>query len=105
MANKFELAEPAKADLKAIWTYIAEFNLNSADKFLRELAKKFQLLADNPRLGHLRNNFIVNLRSFPYKDYKIFYFPNENGVEIYRVFHSSMNIENLFEDYFEGLKP
>ncbi len=41
MAKKFELNEFARADLKEIWTYIAEFNPDSADKFLRELAKKF----------------------------------------------------------------
>ncbi len=95
MANKFELAEPAKEDLKRIWTYIAEFNPHSADKFLREFAKKFQLLADNPQLGRLQDDFILNLRNFPYKDYTIFYFPIENGVEIYRVLHGARNIESL----------
>ncbi len=34
-----------------------------------------------------------------------YYFPTENGVEIYRVFHGARNIEDSFEDYFEGLKP
>jgi len=105
MANKFELAEPAEEDLKRIWTYIAEFNPHSADKFLREFAKKFQLLADNPLLGRLQDDFIFNLRSFPHKDYTIFYFPIENGVEIYRVLHGTRNIESLFDKFFEGLKP
>lgn len=105
MANKFELNEFARADLKEIWAYFAEFNPTTADKFLRELAKKFQLLADNPKIGRAHDEFVLNLRSFPYKDYVIFYFPAAGGVEIYRVLHGAQDIENLFDDYFEGLKP
>ena len=105
MANRFQLNEFARSDLKNIWTYLAEFNPDAADKFLRELAKKFQLLAENPKLGHAHDEFILKLRSFPYKKYVIFYFPTETGVEIYRILHGARDIENLFEDYFEGLKP
>ena len=105
MANKFEIAELARADLKAIWTYFAEFNHNSADNFMRKLAKKFQLLADNPKLGRSHDEILLDLRSFSYKNYTIFYLPFENGVEIYRVLHGARNIEDLFENYFEGLKP
>ena len=105
MANKYELTQPARRDLKDIWTYLAEYNANSADKYLRDFSKKFKLLADNPKLGREQDNFILNLRSFPFKDYVIFYFPIENGVEIYRVMHGARDVDSVFEDFFEGLKP
>lgn len=105
MANKFELTESARTDLKEIWSHLAKFNYDSANKALGELTKKFNLLAENPKLGRTHDEFIINLRSFLYKKYIIFYFPIENGVEIYRVIHSARNIEDLFEDFFEGLKP
>jgi len=105
MANKFELTEPARNDLKEIWSYIAERNPNSADRILRKLAEKFQLLAENPKVGKSQDKFILSLRCFPFKNYVVFYFPIENGVEIYRVLHGARNIEDLFENYFEGLKP
>ncbi len=105
MAYKFELAETAKNDLKEIWSYIAEYNSTSADRVLRTFKEKFQMLAENPKLGKSQDNFIVNLHSFPFKKICIFYFPTENGVEIYRVLHGTRNIADLFEDYFEGLKP
>ncbi|MDQ2746760.1 MAG: type II toxin-antitoxin system RelE/ParE family toxin [Acidobacteriota bacterium] len=105
MANKFELTETARDDLKQIWIYSAERSRDSADKLLRELAKKFELLAENPKLGRSQNEFIYNLRGFPYKNYTLFYFPTEKGIEIYRVLHGARNIEDLFETYFEGLKP
>jgi toxin ParE1/3/4 len=97
-------SEFAKADLKSIFAYLAENDVDSADKLVDELLEKFKLLAENSGLGRKRDEFIVNLRSFPYKRYIIFYFPIENGVEIFRVIHSSRDIETLFTDYFEGLE-
>jgi toxin ParE1/3/4 len=105
MANKYQLTQPAREDLKEIWKYIAERNPTSADKFMREFARKFQLLADNPKIGRMHDEFILNLRSFSYKNYVIFYFQSESGVEIYRILHGSRDIDSLFEDFFEGLKP
>jgi toxin ParE1/3/4 len=104
MANSFELTAGARKDLKEIWSYIAENNAASADKILRELAKKFDLLAQNPKIGNSHDKFIVNLRSFPFKNYHIFYFPTENGVEIYRVIHRARNTQDLFEGFFKGLE-
>jgi toxin ParE1/3/4 len=95
----------AESDLENVFNYAAEFCVDSARKFIKELMEKFKLPAENPKLGRSQDNFIFNLRSFPYKTYTIFYFPTESGVEIYRVLHGARNIEDLFEDYFEGLRP
>jgi toxin ParE1/3/4 len=67
--------------------------------------QKFKLLAENPKLGRTHDEFVHNLRTFPHKDYVIFYFPIENGVEIYRILHGARDIDSLFDDFFEGLKP
>jgi toxin ParE1/3/4 len=104
MAN-YDLTEFAVADLKEIWIYFAEHNVSSAQKFVKELMQKFDLLAENPKMGTLRQTYIVGMRSFPYKRYVIFYFPTENGIEIYRVIHDARDIDDLFESQFEGLKP
>ena len=105
MISSYELAELAVADLKEIWEYIAERNPEAADKLLDEFAEKFQLLAENPTIGRNQSGYIIGMRNFPYRKYIIYYFPVENGVEIYRVFHAARNIRDLFEDFFEGLKP
>ncbi len=93
----------AEADLKEIWIYIGEKNPVSADKLVNELLEKFQLLAKTSGLGKKRDDLLINLRIFPHKKYLIFYFPIEGGVEIYRVLHSSRDINHLFSDYFKGL--
>jgi toxin ParE1/3/4 len=104
MAN-YELSEFAIIDLKEIWKYIAENNVSSAQKLVKELMQKFELLAQNPKLGTLKDKYVINMRSFPHKNYVIFYFPIENGIEIYRVIHGAMDIDDLFDEIIEGLKP
>ncbi len=100
----FNLAETAQQDVREIWLYIAENNLFSADKLITELFSKLQLLANDAELGRIRNEFFLNLRSFPFKKYMIFYLPTEDGIEVFRVLHSSRNIEGIFEEFFNDLK-
>jgi toxin ParE1/3/4 len=101
---EFTIAPLADADLDEIWLYISEDNEPAADKFIRALASKFQLLADNREIGRRQDDFIVEMRMFPYRKYHIYYFPTDNGVEIYRVLHGARDNEGEFEDFFEGLK-
>jgi toxin ParE1/3/4 len=97
------ISETARRDLLEIWSYAAEHNVDSAHKVIKELAKKFELLEANPKLGRTQDDLVVGIRLFPHKKYHIYYFPAENGVEIYRVLHGRRNIEELFEEHFEGL--
>jgi len=103
--NEVRFSSFAEVDIETISDYFVQYSVNSARKFIKDLMQKFQLLADNPKIGRAHDEHILNLRSFPYKDYVIFYFPNENGVEIYRVLHGARDIDSLFEEFFEGLKP
>jgi toxin ParE1/3/4 len=102
---KILYSEFARDDLKKVWLHISKQNLTAADKFLDELYEKFLLLAKNPKIGRSHDEFIVHLRSFPHKKYVIFYFPTENGIEVYRILHGARDIEDLFDRYFIGLKP
>ena len=99
----YTLTAEAENDLKEIWVYIAENNRSAADKLIEGIFGKFQLLADNKEIGKRQDNFIIEMRMFPFKKYHIYYFPGGEGVEIYRVLHGSRDIEGEFEDYFEGL--
>lgn len=101
---KFTIAPLAEADLDEIWHYISEQTEEAADKFIRDMAAKFQLLADSKEIGKRQDDFIVGMRMFPFKKYQIYYFPTQYGVEIYRVLHGRRNIEELIDEYFEGLK-
>jgi len=66
MEKRYDISAGARENLKDMWTYIAERNPTAAEKFMREFAKKFQILADNPKIGRAHNEHLLNLRSFPY---------------------------------------
>ena len=93
----------AEADLREVWSYVAENNPAAADKLIKELLEKIRSLPRNPALGRDRSEIIINLRSLPVKKYVVFYLIAGDGIEIYRVLHSSRNIDELFNDYIGGL--
>ena len=95
---------PSRADLQDIWDYLGARNPEAANRLLNELKAKFLLLAQNPQMGPACYSLLVNLRSFPHKNYIIFYLPNADGIEIYRVVHGSRDIETLFDDFVSNLE-
>lgn len=94
---KFTISPSAEFDLDEIWLYLSEYDEEIARKFLYDVAGKFQMIADNKEIGTRQDDFIVEMRMFPFRNYHIYYFPVEDGVEIYRILHGRRNIEQLFE--------
>ena len=93
------ISKPAEADLIEIGEYLFELNPVGAERVLKELRAKFDLLAKFPDMGRERNELIVGWRSFPAGKYMIFYEVCDDVLEITRVRHSSTDINNLFEDF------
>ncbi len=58
------ISETARADMKEIWSYIAEYNTDSATDVIRDLAKKYDLLEANPKLGLEQDGLLVEMRFF-----------------------------------------
>ncbi len=96
---KFTLAPSAQIDLDEIWDYISERNEAAANKFIEDLARKFQLLAENREIGKRQDDFMVEMRMFPFKKYHIYGIPSADGVEIYRVLHCARDIVGIFDDF------
>jgi toxin ParE1/3/4 len=98
-----KVAGAAEEDLKEIWAYVAEYNLEVAGKLIKEITRKFALLRDHPQMGREQGKLLVNPRSFAVKSYIIFYQPFEGGIEILRVLHGSRDIERIFESFLDSL--
>lgn len=108
MANKIQSNYPtlqftpaARNDIEETWQYLGEFGEDVAKKLIRQIIEKCEHLARSPKIGRERNDLILHLRQFPFKNYNIFYFPTENGVEIYRVLHSSRDNVQIFDDVID----
>lgn len=87
----------ALEDLDGLWSYIAQHNVPAADRMLDGLYERFQLLADNPLLGE-RQPYLADgeYRRFTYRNYVVYYTPNDDGVTIVRVLHGAREETQLF---------
>lgn len=98
-----KFTEKAQADLREIFVYLAGKSVDAATKTVGQLFEKFAVLENNSKLRRERSELLLNLRSFPHKNYVIFYLPTDDGIEIFRVLHASRNIDTVFDEFFEGL--
>ena len=75
--KQYRVAGAARTDLDEIWFYIAQDNVDAADKFIHAIVSRFPKLAAMPQLGRRREELAPRLRSFPVGRYVIFYRPME----------------------------
>ena len=99
-----QLSPFAQNDLRETWLYISDNSREFADRTIEEILQKCQFLAKNPKIGKTKDEVIIGLRSFPFKNYNIFYFQTESGIEIQRVLHSSRNVIQVFDDAIDDIK-
>lgn len=86
----------AEKDIDEILLFIAADNLNAAIAFQERLANRFELLADNPKIGRERTEVKQGLRSFPEGNYLIFYREWAGIVAIVRVLHGARDLDEIF---------
>ncbi len=96
MSRKVKVSLPAKNDLDEIWLFIAQDNLDAADRFVDFLTDKFPLLASSPQMGRRRDDLSPGLRGFPVKNYVILYRILKNRIEVARVVHGARDLKALF---------
>jgi len=87
----------AEEDLEEIWSFVAERDVEAADRLIDEITSRFDHLLAYPGAGHARHELLVNLRSLPVGRYLIFYQPTDDGVEIFRVLHGSRDVQSEFD--------
>jgi toxin ParE1/3/4 len=84
-------------DLDVIWRYIADDNMDAADRMLDRIGDIVDMLSDNPKAGRARPEIAPFLRSFPVGNYVVFYMALEDGVEIIRVLSGYQDVHT--EDF------
>jgi plasmid stabilization system protein ParE len=74
--KKYVLSVAAELDLEAIWEYIAQDNIDAADRWIGKLFDAFETLEQAPSIGHKRED----LTSFP-----VLFWPVGAYLVLYRV--------------------
>ena len=96
----------SRADLIMIYVYNhASYGEAAADRYLRFLEEKLQVLAHDPRLGRMVeeypnvHSFMIQVRPRKGKHgHRVFYRPTETGIEVIRILHTAMNWSEHLSD-------
>jgi len=91
--SQYVLTPQADQDLVDIWEYIAQDDIEAADRWDANLREAFQMLARNPRVGHSRKDLSDHpILFWPVGAYLIIYRTLENQVEIVAVTQGALDI-------------
>lgn len=91
--SRYVLARAVEADLDAIWEYIAEDNLDAADRWIERLFDAFERLATHPGMGHTREDLTaLPLLFWVVGAYLVLYRRQPEQIEIVAVTQGSRDI-------------
>jgi toxin ParE1/3/4 len=87
----------ARFDMLGAFTYIADNGGDArAEQYLRRMNAAIGYLAQHPLMGRSRPEVEEGIRSFPFEAYVIFYLALEDGIDLVRVIHSALDLENAW---------
>ncbi|MBE9137770.1 type II toxin-antitoxin system RelE/ParE family toxin [Nodosilinea sp. LEGE 07088] len=99
MSRVCRITPRASQDIEAIADYLAtQSSLASAETFLTEVERVLQRIGQFPNIGRQRDELYPNLRSFPHRQYLIFYRLLDNEIEVFRVVSGYQDLTALFEE-------
>lgn len=96
---RFVLTPAAQEDLDSIWDHIAERNIDAADHVLEEMRRALMLLAENPGIGHARDDVTERpLKFWGVYSYLIVYDPASEPLRVLAVLHGARDLEPLIKE-------
>jgi len=92
----FEISEKANEDLENIWLYTYEnWSQEQADRYYNLILNEMEYISENFESGKSLEHIRKGYRSSKVKSHLIFYRKSKkNTVEIIRILHQRMDIEN-----------
>ncbi len=94
--SKYALSVDAELDIDQIWEYIAEDNLDAADRWIDKLFEAFEALARNPGMGHRRDDLTpLPILFWPVRAYLILYRVQSDGIEIIAITQGGRDIPSF----------
>ena len=90
---RYLLVPEAQFDLEQLLDYIAEDNIDAALKVHERFLKVFHLLAENPEIGHFRDDLTSKpIRFYSVYSYLVVYIADATPLQIVRVLGSRQDI-------------
>lgn len=99
MSARYDESDYVFCDLQNIYRYIRQDEEPVARRFLEAAYDSFEFLTDHPLIGRSRPEFAHSgLRSWRiqgFRNYLIFYRPQDDHIQIWRVLHGSRDLHQL----------
>jgi toxin ParE1/3/4 len=98
-ALPFVISKKAVADLEEIWLYTVEkWSVNQADRYYNLIFDEISYISKNINSGKSMEHVRKGYRASKVKSHFIFYRIVNNTVEVIRILHERMDIENRLND-------
>jgi toxin ParE1/3/4 len=96
----YSISEKAKQDIEKIWLYTFEnWSLEQADRYFNLILDEIEFIAKHAESGKSVDYIKTGYRTSLVKSHIIFYKKSSgNKVEIIRVLHQNMDIENRIDE-------
>jgi antitoxin ParD1/3/4 len=94
--SSYLLTPQAEDDLFSVWSYIAQDNIEAADRVEAQIYSACSFLASSPQAGHVRHDLTarpVRFWTVPrFPNYVVVYDPASSPLRIIRILHGALNI-------------
>lgn len=95
---QYILAPAAIQDLQELTDYLADIDLESAERLLNKFENKCRYLVKFPKIGRTYSYIRPDLRGLPLNGHIIFYRLSDETLEILRVVKGNRDLEALFDE-------
>jgi toxin ParE1/3/4 len=98
---EYKISKLAHQDLEEIWLYTFEnWSIEQADRYFNLIMDEIEYITNNPESGKNYNEIRNGYLQARINSHFIFYKINKkkNVIEIIRILHQKMNIENRMEE-------
>jgi len=98
-ALPYIISKEAIADLEEIWLYtVRKWSVAQADRYYNLISEEINYICKNTNTGRSMEHIRAGYRASKVKSHLIFYRIKNNTVEVIRILHEKMDIENRFDD-------
>jgi len=95
----FVISKKAITDLDEIWRYTVEkWSVDQADRYYNLIFDEINFICKNINAGKTMEHVRKGYRASKVKSHLIFYRLQNNTVEVIRILHERMDIENRLDD-------
>jgi toxin ParE1/3/4 len=98
-SKTYLISKKAVADLEEIWLYTVEkWSVEQADRYYNLIFDEIAYICKNENAGKTMEYVRKGYRASKVKSHLIFYKISKNIIEIVRILHERMDIENRLND-------